>query len=376
MERMIDNEAELQASYERIWEAGELKEEPRYYRWILDLLEVEPGRLLLDVACGAGYLLHEAEMRRLRVSGIDISANAIRRAQARCSRAEIRQGSAEVLPYPARQFDYVTCLGSLEHFVHPEVALTEMRRVLKPDGKMCVVVPNQWFVPDVLRGWIDGEGLNHGQEIERFYSLNEAKSLLKKNGLFLPKIAAYSPPHLVQARPFKQMNGLLQLLYRFLYRMIPVKGAYVFVFICTPQAVHAPSDLFVDDEEFILNGWHPLEHLERKAFRWTQKEASVAMSVPISSTHLRIHCFSCRPNLEAEPQIVRVKINGGQVGRIQFSNPGWRTESVEIPPQYRNGVVTVELNVEKEWVPSQLLESEDSRILGIGVHRITACASP
>lgn len=45
------------------------------------------------------------------------------------------------LPYPDEGFDLVIHSDTLEHVVHPVHALTECRRVLKPDGALCFTVP-------------------------------------------------------------------------------------------------------------------------------------------------------------------------------------------------------------------------------------------
>ena len=70
---------EHRGSYERIYRTSDFRDEPRFYRWIAQLLPLTPGWRFLDVACGAGRLL--AAIQRLRVpvqtSGLDISDAAV-----------------------------------------------------------------------------------------------------------------------------------------------------------------------------------------------------------------------------------------------------------------------------------------------------------
>jgi len=52
-------------------------------------------------------------------------------------------GNAEELPFEDESFDTVVCTDVLEHLEHPERVVAEMRRVLKEDGELIVMVPSQ-----------------------------------------------------------------------------------------------------------------------------------------------------------------------------------------------------------------------------------------
>lgn len=118
------------------------------YEVFLEILAASPGDSLLDVACGPGLLLAQAQRRGLVASGIDISPVAVARARQRLPGAQLSIASAEAIPVADGAFDHVTCIGSLERFLSPGRALLEMRRLLKPTGKLLVMVRNsrtaQW----------------------------------------------------------------------------------------------------------------------------------------------------------------------------------------------------------------------------------------
>lgn len=117
-----------------------------HMRRVASRLGITAATNALDVACGAGAWLAELHRRGATVSGTDISARAVERAKAWLAGADIRESVAEQLPFEAAQFDLITCMGSLEHFLDQPKALQEMRRVGKPDAKFLILVPNAGFL--------------------------------------------------------------------------------------------------------------------------------------------------------------------------------------------------------------------------------------
>lgn len=93
-----------------------------HYQWILRLLDPTPGARFLDVAWGAGFMVKEAEKAGLDSYGIDASEVAIKLAKQNTPGAHILIGDGEKLPWSDNYFDYVTSLGSLEHYLHLNLA--------------------------------------------------------------------------------------------------------------------------------------------------------------------------------------------------------------------------------------------------------------
>lgn len=107
-----------------------------------------PGELL-DAGMGPGRLCAELDSLGWTVSGIDAAEEMVRMAQAQVpgARERLRQASIEQLPFSDRSFDVVTATGVLE-YVDVERALSEIARVLRPDGRAVVSYPN----PQALYG--------------------------------------------------------------------------------------------------------------------------------------------------------------------------------------------------------------------------------
>ncbi|HKS87309.1 MAG TPA: class I SAM-dependent methyltransferase [Pseudolabrys sp.] len=95
---------------------------------------------LLDVGCGAGLALQIAQAHGARVAGIDASEGLVAIAQGRSPGADIRVGDIEDLPFADHSFDIVTGFNSFQYAGDPVRALTEARRVTRPNGYVLVAV--------------------------------------------------------------------------------------------------------------------------------------------------------------------------------------------------------------------------------------------
>src|SRR5437763_9718238 len=106
----------------------------------------------LDVGCGTGLLSLELAGRGHRVSGIDFApqmlAEARKKAAAQRLAVRFEEGDAEQLPFTAASFDLVMTRHVLWTLPHPEQALDEWIRVLRPGGRLAVM--DSQFDPSVL----------------------------------------------------------------------------------------------------------------------------------------------------------------------------------------------------------------------------------
>ena len=115
-----------------------------FYGPAADLLHLEPGDELVEVACGSGVFLDQHGRHVKRIAGLDLSDIQVRLAQRRLAdrtaagTAEIVRGDAADLPWADESFSAATCMGSLEYFPDPVDALREMWRVLRPGGRIVV----------------------------------------------------------------------------------------------------------------------------------------------------------------------------------------------------------------------------------------------
>jgi len=154
--------------------------------------EFPSGARLLHAGCGSGQVdvnLHE----HAKITAVDISASALGLYQTHNPQAEaVRHASIFDLPFPDQTFDGAYNLGVVEHF-HPDEltrALTEVRRVLRPQGKLVVFWPHahatsvmllhatHWLLNDVLHKDVR----LHPPEFSLVHSRKEASDLLASGG--------------------------------------------------------------------------------------------------------------------------------------------------------------------------------------------------
>ncbi len=178
IKRLRYSEKQAKKWYDNVYLHGGYKSAASNYdEKMLDQLGVPKNAemKLLDIACGNGFLLQTAE-NRVKTFGIDISENAIRNAKQRAGKTVFSSGSAEKLPFEDNFFDFVTCLGSMEHFINVDNALMEIKRVLIKGGKANIHVPNSlYLVHKILR--IDTQG----QPNERLATEAEWKEIIEKH---------------------------------------------------------------------------------------------------------------------------------------------------------------------------------------------------
>ena len=99
------------------------------------------GQTALDLCTGTGALAIEL-WRQVRpdgrVIGVDLSAPMLARAPSRAG-LEFLVGDATSLPYPDHSFDAVAIGFGLRNIVDREAAIEEMRRVLRPGGRLAIL---------------------------------------------------------------------------------------------------------------------------------------------------------------------------------------------------------------------------------------------
>jgi ubiquinone/menaquinone biosynthesis C-methylase UbiE len=115
---------------------------------LLEELELAPGEAVLDVACGPGSVSRLAARRvgaAGRVTGVDLSAAMLEMARGKpaledAAPIEYHEAPADRLPVRDGAYDVAVCQQGLQFFPDRPAALAEMRRALRPGGRLGIAV--------------------------------------------------------------------------------------------------------------------------------------------------------------------------------------------------------------------------------------------
>lgn len=122
----------------------------------LDRLGIQSGRLL-DVGCGPAVYTPDLTSRGFEVYGVDMAPDVVRRAREIMShspyadRAYFLVGDIEHLEFPKEIFDVVLVMGLFDYLPSDDVALAEIRRVLKPGGVALISLQNRYSYCTLVR---------------------------------------------------------------------------------------------------------------------------------------------------------------------------------------------------------------------------------
>lgn len=146
------------------WEQGDAYERyvgrwsravaPAFLRW----LDAPPGERWLDIGCGTGALTEAivAGCEPSWVGGVEPSAGFLDTARARLgTRAQLRQGSAEAIPFDDDTADVVVSGLVLNFVPDPARAVTEMARVTRPGGTVAAYVWDYAGGMELMRAFWD-----------------------------------------------------------------------------------------------------------------------------------------------------------------------------------------------------------------------------
>jgi len=172
---------------------------------IFKIIEKYKPKIILDAGCGRGFYLYGISLYKFatEIHGIDINEKYLKIAKNinQDKRVKIKKGTIYKLPYKKNFFDLVICSEVLEHLKDDKKAIKELHRVLKPNGKLIITVPNinfpflwdpiNWILMHFFNKhinkniwWLAGIWADH----ERLYKKNDLKKMIKSTGFEIIKI--------------------------------------------------------------------------------------------------------------------------------------------------------------------------------------------
>lgn len=190
---MFDRIAPVYDAMNRIMTAGL----DRTWRRLTVEAVVQPGDRVLDACCGTGDLAIAAEREGGIVTGLDFSTEMLGRARRKSESVTWVEGDLLALPFEDASFDAATVGFGVRNVADLEACLRELRRVLRPGGRLAILEITQPRGPlkPFFRLWFDrvvpllGKVLPGGQayaylpaSVRRFPGADDLAALMRAAG--------------------------------------------------------------------------------------------------------------------------------------------------------------------------------------------------
>jgi len=198
---MLDNFAKFNEWHEQ--HPGHFQEftaEPWLDQWHEDALALS-GSIenldVLEVGCGLGDFSIYLAKYGANVIGTDFSTSAIEFAKEKCtakgSSASFQLADAQALPFDSNSFDLIFSCECLEHVPDPRKALSEMFRILKPNGRLILTTENYSNAMIIywLMALLKGQKFNSGsgvQPVEHFFLYWRVLRMMRQAGFVCGRI--------------------------------------------------------------------------------------------------------------------------------------------------------------------------------------------
>lgn len=190
---------------------------PYYLNVYKNILQRDPdGKTALDVGCGGGILAEEFAAAGFQVTGIDPSENSLQTARehAKLSGLNIdyRSGSGENIKFADNSFDVGYCCDVLEHVRDLPKCISEIARVLKPNGVFFYDTFNRNFLSKliVIKIWQEWKSTAFMPPNLHVYEMlikpEELRLLMQNNGLGQINMKGMAP----NVNPLKMISLLRQ----------------------------------------------------------------------------------------------------------------------------------------------------------------------
>lgn len=162
---------------------------------VVELSALRPGDRVLDVGTGTGHTALALASHGAEVIGLDLTPEMLAeaevlRVQRGLENVRWQLGDVQALAYPDDAFDVVACRRAAHHFTDMSLAMAEMRRVLRPGGRLVIddrTVPDDPALDDLMNR-LD---LLHDHSHVREYSAGEWVAFCESVGLAVDAVEVY-----------------------------------------------------------------------------------------------------------------------------------------------------------------------------------------
>lgn len=149
--------------YDQLLEEGEDTYQEKLIKPnLLRILDIHPGEQIIDIGCGQGYFARELAGAGAKVVGVDVGGELIRVAKEKSGPNEtyLVLSAEKLANISSGKFDAAICVLALQNIKNLQAAISELSRVLKPNGRAVLVLNHPAFRVPGGSSWSYDEGGN------------------------------------------------------------------------------------------------------------------------------------------------------------------------------------------------------------------------
>lgn len=153
-----------------------------------------------EIGCGSCNVIGDIHLRNIKKVGIDFSKNMLEIGKKNYHDIALANGDTNFLPFKDNEFDIVLCLGVIQYISSYANAITEISRILKPEGYLILSVPSKhsifniyrklWhhspiymFIKSFVYGLLKVDKIIRRPYKMHYFDINELDNILSKNNL-------------------------------------------------------------------------------------------------------------------------------------------------------------------------------------------------
>jgi len=124
---------------------------------------LQPGDSVLDLCSSWTSHIMPGKLELSRVAGLGMNAKELEanKALTEWTVQDLNKNKYVQLPYENNSFDVVMCQLSIDYLIHPLEVMKEVSRVLKPGGKVAILISNRLFLTKAVGLWTGSDDIEH-----------------------------------------------------------------------------------------------------------------------------------------------------------------------------------------------------------------------
>lgn len=356
---------------------------------MVDLARPKLGSKILDLGCGPGEIAIRCAKRGADVFGIDVSKDALRLSAERSLNENVDihlfEFDGRRVPFKNSTFNSIVLADVIEHIDDRtlETLMIECSRLLVPDGRVIMhssptknIIELAKRIKKLSYDKLDFYSRLVNPDYEflhiRYHSQDSIKRILKKSSLH-PVI--WGDFQYLQKSPLSRIFNQRILRDVFSDQLwclafkdkkatgLKYKDKPYLDFIDVPSEIN----LGKTSESIIDHGFY---NAELDSFRWTEKSASLYISIPADSNRVQIELSTSNPDTHIKPVRARIYLGNEKVSELYLPDGAIHAYSLKFPERIRTGITELKIGVDRTFVPKDCGMNDDTRELGVAVYNI------